>query len=45
MVQQRERRHRHMKLKKILPYAKELLKTAAGEGDIVIDATMGNGHD
>ena len=34
-----------MKLKKILPYAKELLKTAAGEGDIVIDATMGNGHD
>jgi len=34
-----------MKLKKILPYAKDLLKTAAGEGDIVIDATMGNGHD
>ncbi|KAA6481633.1 tRNA (mnm(5)s(2)U34)-methyltransferase [Bacillus swezeyi] len=34
-----------MKLKKILPYSKELLKTAAGEGDIVVDATMGNGHD
>ncbi|MDA1477700.1 tRNA (mnm(5)s(2)U34)-methyltransferase [Bacillus changyiensis] len=34
-----------MKLKKILPYAKDLLKLAAGEGDIVIDATMGNGHD
>ncbi|WP_222597737.1 methyltransferase domain-containing protein, partial [Streptococcus pneumoniae] len=32
-------------LKKILPYSKELLKMAAGEGDIVVDATMGNGHD
>ncbi|MFN2747537.1 MULTISPECIES: tRNA (mnm(5)s(2)U34)-methyltransferase [Bacillus] len=34
-----------MTLKNILPYSKELLKSAAGEGDIVIDATMGNGHD
>ncbi|MBU8570617.1 class I SAM-dependent methyltransferase [Bacillus subtilis] len=34
-----------MILKKILPYSKELLKMAAGEGDIVVDATMGNGHD
>ncbi|MEC1753488.1 class I SAM-dependent methyltransferase [Bacillus mojavensis] len=34
-----------MILKKILPYSKELLKMAAGDGDIVVDATMGNGHD
>jgi len=34
-----------MKLKRVLPFAKELLKTAAKPGDIVIDATIGNGHD
>lgn len=34
-----------MKLKRVLPYAKELLQDAIEEGDIVVDATAGNGHD
>lgn len=34
-----------MKLKKILPFAKTLLETAITPGDIVVDATLGNGHD
>ncbi|MCY8922607.1 tRNA (mnm(5)s(2)U34)-methyltransferase [Bacillus atrophaeus] len=34
-----------MMLKKILPYSKELLQMAADKGSIVVDATMGNGHD
>ncbi|RSK28247.1 methyltransferase domain-containing protein [Bacillus sp. HMF5848] len=34
-----------MKLKKILPFAHSLLREAVAEGDTVIDATVGNGHD
>ncbi|WP_374722148.1 class I SAM-dependent methyltransferase [Peribacillus tepidiphilus] len=34
-----------MKLERILPFARTLLQKAAGLGDIVIDATAGNGHD
>lgn len=34
-----------MKLKRILPYAKDLLEGAIQEGDTVVDATAGNGHD
>ncbi|KUP06331.1 rRNA methyltransferase [Bacillus coahuilensis m2-6] len=34
-----------MKLKRILPFARDLLQSAVDKGDIVIDATMGNGHD
>jgi predicted methyltransferase len=34
-----------MKLKKVLPFAKTLLETAITSGDIVVDATLGNGHD
>jgi tRNA A58 N-methylase Trm61 len=34
-----------MKLQRILPFAKQLLQTAVQEGDIVVDATIGNGHD
>lgn len=34
-----------MTLMHILPFSKELLKSAAQEGDITVDATMGNGHD
>ncbi|MCA1032456.1 methyltransferase domain-containing protein [Bacillus timonensis] len=34
-----------MKLERILPFARSLLQTAIKEGDIVVDATMGNGHD
>ncbi|KKI88850.1 rRNA methyltransferase [Bacillus sp. SA1-12] len=34
-----------MKLQRILPFAKQLLQNVAGQGDIVIDATIGNGHD
>ncbi len=34
-----------MKLEKILPFARRLLKQAVNPGDIVIDATIGNGHD
>ena len=34
-----------MILKRMLPFSKELLERACQKGDIVIDATMGNGHD
>ncbi|MBD7943436.1 methyltransferase domain-containing protein [Psychrobacillus sp. Sa2BUA9] len=34
-----------MKLKRILPYAKELLQGIVKEGDTVVDATAGNGYD
>ncbi|MGN1402671.1 MAG: class I SAM-dependent methyltransferase [Bacillus sp. (in: firmicutes)] len=34
-----------MKLDRILPFARLLLKKAINEGDIAIDATVGNGHD
>jgi 16S rRNA C1402 N4-methylase RsmH len=34
-----------MILDRILPYARKLLQLALKEGDIAIDATIGNGHD
>jgi predicted methyltransferase len=34
-----------MKLTQILPFARSLLETACTSGDIVVDATIGNGHD
>ncbi|MDZ5472598.1 class I SAM-dependent methyltransferase [Bacillus sp. 31A1R] len=34
-----------MKLERILPFARSLLERAISPGDIVIDATVGNGHD
>ncbi|WP_042354716.1 tRNA (mnm(5)s(2)U34)-methyltransferase [Bacillus rubiinfantis] len=34
-----------MKLERILPFAKTLLQKAVKNGDIVVDATIGNGHD
>lgn len=34
-----------MTLKRVLPFAKELLKEAVQVGDVAIDATAGNGHD
>lgn len=34
-----------MKLPRILPFAKQLLQSVIEKGDIVIDATIGNGHD
>lgn len=34
-----------MKLERILPFGRDLLKKAVSPGDIVIDATLGNGHD
>ncbi len=34
-----------MKLQRILPFAKQLLETAVSKGDVVVDATIGNGHD
>ena len=34
-----------MKLERILPFARKLLESAISEGDIVVDATVGNGHD
>lgn len=34
-----------MILERILPYARKLLQLALNEGDIAIDATIGNGHD
>ncbi|MGE6628788.1 class I SAM-dependent methyltransferase [Bacillus sp. NPDC077027] len=34
-----------MILKRMLPFSKELLERACIKGDVVIDATMGNGHD
>ncbi|MDQ0245963.1 16S rRNA C1402 N4-methylase RsmH [Bacillus fengqiuensis] len=34
-----------MKLERILPFARTLLQKAVNEGDIAVDATIGNGHD
>lgn len=34
-----------MQLKRVLPFAKVLLKSVVLPGDIVVDATVGNGHD
>jgi 16S rRNA C1402 N4-methylase RsmH len=34
-----------MKLERILPFAKKLLGQTVKNGDIVVDATVGNGHD
>lgn len=34
-----------MKLTQILPFARALLERACSPGDIVVDATLGNGHD
>ncbi|MEH7387346.1 class I SAM-dependent methyltransferase [Bacillus sp. JJ1521] len=34
-----------MKLDRILPFARNLLKLAINEGDYAVDATIGNGHD
>lgn len=34
-----------MKLDRILPFAKKLLEKAVTSGDVVVDATLGNGHD
>jgi predicted methyltransferase len=34
-----------MKLDRILPFARKLLKQAVTNGDIVVDATIGNGYD
>lgn len=34
-----------MKLERILPFARTLLQRATTEGDIAVDATIGNGHD
>jgi len=34
-----------MKLERVLPYVKTLLKNTVSPGDHVIDATAGNGHD
>ncbi|CRK84484.1 class I SAM-dependent methyltransferase [Neobacillus massiliamazoniensis] len=34
-----------MKLDRILPFAKSLLEKAISNGDMVVDATLGNGHD
>lgn len=34
-----------MKLERVLPYSKKILKLALEEGDIAVDCTIGNGHD
>lgn len=34
-----------MKMERILPFAKRLLEKAVQTGDVVVDATLGNGHD
>ncbi|WP_449537324.1 class I SAM-dependent methyltransferase [Ferdinandcohnia sp. Marseille-Q9671] len=34
-----------MKLERILPFSRKLLQLAISEGDFVVDATVGNGHD
>lgn len=34
-----------MKLERILPYARRILESTISENDIVVDATVGNGHD
>ncbi|KMJ57749.1 rRNA methyltransferase [Bacillus sp. LL01] len=34
-----------MKLERVLPYSKKIMKLAVSEGDIAVDCTVGNGHD
>ncbi|KPB05574.1 class I SAM-dependent methyltransferase [Bacillus sp. CHD6a] len=34
-----------MKLERVLPYSKKIMKLALSEGDIAVDCTVGNGHD
>lgn len=34
-----------MKLDRVLPFSKKIIQLAVTEGDVVIDATVGNGHD
>lgn len=34
-----------MKLERVLPFARRLLELAVNPGEIVVDATLGNGHD
>ncbi|MFT4414911.1 class I SAM-dependent methyltransferase [Fredinandcohnia humi] len=34
-----------MKMDRILPFARKLLETAISDGDVAVDATIGNGHD
>ncbi|WP_404429035.1 class I SAM-dependent methyltransferase [Sutcliffiella horikoshii] len=34
-----------MKLERVLPYSKKIMKFALSEGDIAVDCTVGNGHD
>ncbi|MFC0274945.1 class I SAM-dependent methyltransferase [Metabacillus herbersteinensis] len=34
-----------MKLQRILPFSKNILNSCIAEGDFVVDATIGNGHD
>ncbi|MEC1695316.1 class I SAM-dependent methyltransferase [Schinkia azotoformans] len=34
-----------MMLKRVLPFAHSLLQAAVEEGDVTVDATVGNGHD
>lgn len=34
-----------MKLERVIPFAHQLLEKAVSKGDVVVDATMGNGHD
>ncbi|KAB7666805.1 class I SAM-dependent methyltransferase [Bacillus sp. B1-b2] len=34
-----------MKLDRVLPFSHQLLQKCIGDGDIAVDATMGNGHD
>lgn len=34
-----------MKLQRILPFTKSILNSCIAEGDFVVDATIGNGHD
>lgn len=34
-----------MKLERVLQFAKTLMEKTVGDGDIVVDATLGNGHD
>ena len=34
-----------MKLERILPFARRVMEIAISPGDVVVDATLGNGHD
>lgn len=34
-----------MKLQRVLQYAQQLITNTVEEGDTVVDATAGNGHD